>query len=123
MLSRRVVELESYIATGELIGAARPAGPTTAAANSRSERERILVESEPISRDEIVSVLELTAARNKILETEVKILAERVSRIYFHEPLPFLNSFTQLEDARSARRRISAYAGASTIIVTHPLNP
>jgi hypothetical protein len=85
MLSRRVAELQTYITTGEHIGAPRPArnsGPTTAV-NSRSERERMLVECEPISRDEIVSVVESTSARNKILETEVKILAERVSRFFF----------------------------------------
>lgn len=83
MLSTRDAELESYIVTGENIGAQRRnSGFTAIATNSRNGRERIPVDYEPISRDEIVSVLESTAARNNILETEVKILAERVSRIF-----------------------------------------
>jgi hypothetical protein len=61
---------------------------------------------EPISRDEIVSVLDLTAARNKILEKEVKILAKRVSR---HLPLSLfgllnsLFSLTRLEALKDGR--------------------
>ena len=55
----------------------RDSGP--AIPNSRRERERAVSGNEPMSQDGMLSMLDLTVARNKILEAEVKILAKRVS--------------------------------------------
>jgi len=74
MLSRREAELESYVTSGDNLlslkaHAIRPTLPKT---------ELSAPKGEPMSPEEVISILDITTTRNRILEMEVNRLAKQV---------------------------------------------
>lgn len=84
-LSRRDAELESCIASAEHFRSPRE-GHDFGTGDARREMARITDGCDLMSPDEMNSLSDLTAVRNKILETEVK-MARRVSVHFLLVPL------------------------------------
>ena len=68
-LSRREVELETFISG---------VGPTVPIIQHEYPRNADQLIDEPLTSEQIISVLDATAARNKTLETEIRTLFKRV---------------------------------------------
>ncbi|KAF8160027.1 hypothetical protein B0H34DRAFT_705875 [Crassisporium funariophilum] len=86
-LSRREAELESCIARAD--------HAVLTPQTKRSAQARVLIE--PITSEQVISMLDVTAARNRMLEVEIKTLFKRLEKARFRvsspspsgEPPPF----------------------------------
>jgi hypothetical protein len=82
-LSRREVELERCIVGGHVHDVGGEGDTTPLQRISPSATAPPVDVMEQIGNEEIISILDSTVARNKILENEVKTLVRRVCIIFF----------------------------------------
>ncbi|KAJ3507691.1 hypothetical protein NLJ89_g6165 [Agrocybe chaxingu] len=83
-LSRRDAELESCVASaghGASLGAASPTWDSAQGDRRTNDRQESWSQDRrEISSEEMIGMLDVTAARNKVLEAEIKILARRLDQ-------------------------------------------
>ncbi|CAA7269855.1 unnamed protein product [Cyclocybe aegerita] len=98
-LSRREVELESCVASaghGASLRAASPAWDNTQRERRADDRrESRSQERREISSEEMIGMLDVTAARNKVLEAEIKILARRTLEFQIRDLSSKIDGFAE----------------------------
>lgn len=74
MVSRRDAELEACVASVDYQSPLKNSLPSTS-----SVKDIIVSHHEPMSQEEVISILDMTTARNKTLEMEINLLTKQVS--------------------------------------------